>query len=168
MNKKLEKTGAKSKEPIKNKGGRPSRNQQLAIQQKLRPYFDAGYTASYTALVTHVNEKTAAAYFKEWTEKLIDSTDFVFQQQAAKARLTVELDKRIAVYVDQIKRLEAKIAVEPKPVWESLLTAANTALAKLSIDKAGILMTPTIDVKIKDILREKYGIDLEKIKQDAG
>ncbi|MEM3171952.1 MAG: hypothetical protein QXE82_00240 [Candidatus Nitrosotenuis sp.] len=164
MTAKLGKTSTDDQTRIKNKGGRPTKQRQIQIQNKLRPYFEAGFTEAYTALATKINKNTVSSYFREWTEEVIDHSDFVYQQQAAKARLTIELDRRINVYMQQIARLQNKLKVEQKPIWESLLTNANTALAKLSIDKAGILMTPTIDVKIKDILKERYGIDLDKIK----
>jgi hypothetical protein len=145
------------------KGGRPTKQKQTEIQNKLRPYFEAGFTESYTALATKINKNTVSAYFREWTEEMIDHSDFIYQQQAAKARLCIELDKRIRDHMEQISRLKAKLAQDSKPVWESLLLQANTALTKLFLDRAGVLMTPTVDIKVQNILKERYGIDLENI-----
>lgn len=53
----------------KNKG-RPTKIGQLHIQKTLRPYFERGLTATFTAEKTGINIKTVCRYFDDWFYKL--------------------------------------------------------------------------------------------------
>jgi hypothetical protein len=50
---------------------------------------------------------------------------------------------------------------------ESLLMQVNMHLARLSLDKAGVIMMPTADIHIANILKERYGIDVTKFHNES-
>jgi hypothetical protein len=158
--KKLVKTDKQSK-----KGGRLTLQEHAKLKNTIRKYYDEGYSAHYTALKTGHAMNTVYSYFREWTEELIEKSDFIAQQQEAKARLVIELDKCIEIYLEQIKRLRARISKAPSLAAEAMLSNVNKNLATLRLDKAGVLITPTLDVQITQILKDKYDIDLAKLKE---
>lgn len=142
--------------------GRPSLQRQQVIKEDCRKFFDDGYSANYCHTETGYKQETIYAYFKEWTEELIDKTDFVSQQQATKVRLAASLDKSIRTFNDQRDFLVSKRTNKFNPALENTLAKTNWFLSKLHIEKANVLMLATLDITIPKLLKEKWGIDIEE------
>lgn len=161
------KTGTNRKKPEKKSDlprGQISLQQKEALVAELRQYFIKGYSAYYTIMKTGHAKDTVYTYFKEWTEELVDKTDFVEVQKEAKVRLVASLDKRIEVYETQIDRLTKYVNHHKmSPTVELALTQANRALTKLHLDKATVLVTPTLDITLASIIKERYGITEEQL-----
>ena len=151
----------------KHKRGRPSTAGSEKIKKEIKAYYDQGYSATYTAQKTGYDWKTVQTHFKNWTEQIIDNSDFIFQQQDAKIRLVLELDKCIEIYAEQLKRVQKEIKKGSSIAKETLLAQVTRNLTSLSLDKAGVLIAPTLDIQISNILKEKYGIDLKELQEKA-
>ncbi|MGI0082448.1 MAG: hypothetical protein ACREAG_04000 [Nitrosopumilaceae archaeon] len=48
--------------------GRPTSQEQLAIIESIKPYFQMGFSAEFTHTKTGVSRKTIQKYFKKWRE----------------------------------------------------------------------------------------------------
>lgn len=140
---------------------------QKRIDLELRPYFLDGYSASWVVQKTGRSKDAVFTRFKEWTEEIVEKTDFIQIQKETKVRLVASLDNRIETYSRQIKRLEDAIAKSKtiQPTLELALTQANRSLTKLHIDKATVMVTPTLDITLRNVIKERWGIDIEAIEQ---
>lgn len=149
--------------PKKKLRGRPSLQQQVTIQKELRKYFDMGVSANFAIRATGHAKVTVNAYFREWTEDLIDKTDFITQQQEAKMRLIESLNQTIVVLNEQQSFLLSKRTNKFNAALENSLTKVNHTLSKLHIDKATVLMTPTLDITLRKLIKDKWGVDIAQV-----
>ncbi len=74
--------------------GRPSRNEQLDLENRLRPFFDSMLSAKLAAEKTGISIKTAEKYFKIWADQLREnhSENIVERQKNSKVKLLNALD----------------------------------------------------------------------------
>lgn len=91
--------------------GRPSRSTQLEIQNNLRKCYDLGLSARTAARKTHINVKTAAKYFDEWTEQIMESQkqDFIENQKIERARIIASFEKQISDADDSLDMINSEI-----------------------------------------------------------
>lgn len=144
--------------------GRPTLQQAEIIKADIHKYFADGLSASFCMSETGYKQETVYSYFKEWTEELIDKTDFIEQQKAAKVRLVAALDSVIKVYLDQREFLLNKRTGSFNVQLERQIATTNHYLERTHIDKAEVLITPNLDVSIRKLLEDHYGIKLpEKV-----
>lgn len=97
--------------------GRPSKSQQILIQEKLRPYFERNQTASFAAEKTGINVKTAYKYYDEWHNIIVEG-----QNADLLARRIMEREEMIASYDIQIQKIydyQDKLDAQIKKAEES-------------------------------------------------
>lgn len=143
--------------------GRPRHLQKIQMQNDLRKNFDMGMSEAYTVYKTGYAKDTVHSYFKEWTEELIDKTDFITQQQEAKVRLIESLNKTILVLNEQQEFILSKRTNKFNPALENSLTKVNHTLSRLHLDKATVLMTPTLDITLRKLIKDKWGVDIAQV-----
>jgi len=145
--------------------GRPSKNQQLIIQNKLRLFFDRGYTATLTAEKTHTNIKTVCKYFEEWAEKIseIEDEEFLARQKKEKERVIIAFDHLIFhgyTLLENTKQELAKYESEKKSVPKGLLSLNLEAIKQISNlleRKYSISMQPSFDDAIQEKIEQMIG-----------
>ena len=80
------------------KGGRPTAAEQVDMARKLKPYFEMGVSAQYTASLPNMpNEKTIQNYFRDWKEKYLEteSPNISERQMESKGQFLAVLDKML-------------------------------------------------------------------------
>lgn len=145
------------------KNGRPSKKKQLRIAQILRPYFERGYTATFTAEKTRFNVKTVCKHFNRWAEQITQSQerDFFARDEVLRARITLS-DENVLFELyelrDQIKKEIKKYQKEnkfvPKHTWSAPVEVLKTILL-LTEKKNKFCIEPTLDESVKMKIREK-------------
>jgi hypothetical protein len=85
------------------KKGRPSKQKQIQIAQILRPYYERGMTATFTARRTAYDIKTVCKYFDVWTKEIqeAEDKDFLSRQKKERERTLISLD----YHVDELYKL---------------------------------------------------------------
>ncbi len=141
--------------------GRPSRSAQLQVQQKLRKYYDLGVSARIAAQKTGINIKTAAKYFDEWTEQIMekDATEFFDRQRQEKTRTVNTYDLLIIEAGEMLEEMNdaaRNLAGQGKPadVLYSTRLRAMQFLAELTEKRAAITMRPEMDEVLKSKIQE--------------
>jgi hypothetical protein len=91
--------------------GRPTKQEQIKIERDLRPYFEEGYSAYFTAQKTKYDIKTVLRYFNKWQQELLDSenADFLKRVKEQKERAVIYLDNEINSLTTSKKEVEAII-----------------------------------------------------------
>ena len=74
--------------------GRPAKQKQLQIAKLLRPYYERGMTATFTARKTGHDTKTVCKYFGFWNEEDLEAQDkdFLSKQKKERERTLLTLD----------------------------------------------------------------------------
>lgn len=158
----MDKVGERGNKRVRIKG-RPTLQQRKTIQEDIHEYFRMGVSAAFCVDQTGYKKDTVYSYFKEWTEELIVKTDFITQQQETKVRLISALDKIIKNYDDQASFLLSKRTNKYNAALENSIAKVLHFAYKLQVDKANVLMTPTLDITIPKALKEKWGINIEEL-----
>jgi hypothetical protein len=80
-----------------NKCGRPTKAEQLKIQDKLQPYFAKGISSYATANETGINIKTVNKYFGDWYTEIKNSQhqDFIEKAKFEKERAVLAIDHQL-------------------------------------------------------------------------
>ena len=147
---------------VKNRG-RPSRQEQVQIVRTLRPYFERGMNATFTAGITGINIKTVCNYFNGWYRQLMETQeqDFVKRQRQTKEHAILCLDYLINKQyelLDEIKNEIIKYKKDGKFIPKHLLSLNAQILRDISDmtqQKGDIALTPTIDVSLEKIVDER-------------
>lgn len=147
--------------------GRPSLQDSQIIQKDIKKYFVDGFSAYFCMNKTGYAKNTVYTYYKEWTEELIDRTDFIGQQIEAKFRLVMLLDNSLHILHDQLKFLLSKRTNKFNSSLENAILKCNCSLWQLHVDKASVLMAPTLDISLRKVILEKWGIDIEEAAQNS-
>src|SRR3989442_1460052 len=71
---------------VTRKIGRPSKAEQLHIQEILRPFFERGTRATKVHEITGIDVKTVGKYFKQWSDEITmyEKQNFVERYQKAR------------------------------------------------------------------------------------
>lgn len=154
----------RKKSPIRR--GSATKQQRETMINDIKDYFTRGLSANYCHTKTGYAKETVYSYFNEWTEELIDRTDFIKQQQSAKVRLVASLDNIIDTYDEQRKFLLSKRTTKFNAALENSIANVNHLLAKVHIDKTNVLMIPTLDVTLRNLIKDRWGIDIELVNQN--
>jgi len=80
--------------------GRPSKKEQLDIQEKLKHYFEKGVSATTTSQLTGLNIKTVCKYFEDWMGQIKKINDVEFLE-----RVKIERERYIGVLDHQLLKL---------------------------------------------------------------
>ena len=127
------------------KRGRPTRAGQVSLQKKLRPYFEQGMTATFTANVTRINVKTVCRYFNEWTEEItkFEEHEFMKRQINERIRNVLSYDVLINEQYDLLNEIRLEINKYKKkndkvPIyfWQTriaILKAISTGIEKRAL-----------------------------------
>ena|SRR5437899_1481381 len=122
--------------------GRPSKTEQIQIQNLLRPYFERNISATSTANSTDINIKTVCAYFNEWTNEVISS-----KSEESRIRWRQERERTVLSY-------ECLISQEYLGLEE-----INTKIKKLEEDGKEV---PLNLLKYRQDIRKYIGTLIEK------
>jgi len=134
--------------------GRPTKQEEIVISEQLRPYYEGGFSASYTSRATRFNVKTVLSHFNEWNKELLESSEGDFLN-----RCKIEKEKGILVLEEEIESLNKeelevhemiqtfkKIGDYDKITYYTKLKLKIIELrAKLREDKINLIGTPTFD-----------------------
>lgn len=80
------------------KGGRPTAAEQEAIARKLKPYFEMGVSADFTASQPNMpNRTTIQRYFKNWKEKYLENEapNITERQMEVRGQIVTVFDKML-------------------------------------------------------------------------
>lgn len=146
--------------------GRPTLQEELEIQNKIKPYYEIGLEADDTASKTGIDEKTVRKYYRIWTEKLLEDyiEDVAERQKVAKVRALRSINPLIHHLRAQLNQItKAKIEHEeawkrnqnsqrdgkiesyvPHPFLENMLVKLIMSLLDMYERKAAIEAAPTI------------------------
>ena len=146
--------------------GRPSKKEQLGIQNVLKPFFQRGVSANATAKETKLNIKTVRNYFREWEKDLVEDTDFLERCKIEKERSVLSLDNEI-ISLDKLERELELLIKKFKKAGNYMLFEKFTKLIikikeqkwRLYSEKINLINTPTADtiVEIERHLGEDNG-----------
>lgn len=91
--------------------GRPARNQQISMQEKLRTYYERNQSASYAASQTGVNIKTVCNYFRKWSEEINKACqlDFIARQRQDREQILLSYDIQLDDLYDLSDILNSEI-----------------------------------------------------------
>ncbi|QLH03645.1 hypothetical protein C5F47_08890 [Nitrosopumilus cobalaminigenes] len=78
--------------------GRPTAQQQITLQNKLRSYYEKGISATQAARHCNINPKTACKYFREWSNEINQTESKEFENKITEMRLQhlTVLDRQLA------------------------------------------------------------------------
>lgn len=132
-------------ERIRDGNGRPSKMRQVQISQTLRPYFERGMTATFTANVTGINVKTVCNYFNDWSEEItkFEEHGILIRRRTERIRNVLSYDSLINEQYNLLHELELEIKKYKKedgkiPIyfWQTriaILKAISNAIEKRDI-----------------------------------
>jgi len=152
-----------SKPNLLYKKGRPTASGQAQIRRTLRPYYENGLSAYYTAEKTGIDVKTACKYFNEWSEQIeeAESSDFLERQKRDRIQIIISYDTdivEITKLLDEVKIEIEKLQKEKKPVPRHLYTQKLEIIklrSSLKEKKAAFIMQPTMDEALEKKIQEK-------------
>lgn len=147
------------------KKGRPSVTDQVQIRKILRPYYENGYSAYYTAQKTGINVKTVCRYYNEWSEQIEEAelADFLERQKRDRIQIIISYDRDIAEtteILDQVKTEIEKFQKDKKAVPRHLLTHKLEIIKFRSLlkeKKAALILKPPLDEALVKKINEKIG-----------
>jgi len=145
------------------KNGRPTKSGQIGIQNKLRPYYEHGLSATFTAGSTGINIKTVCNYFDEWSKQILEfeKIEFVKRQITEKERIVLSMDGIIFEQYQLLEEIKNQIKFynkDKKPIPKHLLSLKALILKEISDisqQKCDITITPTIDIPLEQMIDEK-------------
>ena len=101
---------------MRNKAGRPSKGQQLVLQNKLREYFERNQSASFASQEVRVNIKTVCKYYALWSEQISKACnlDFIARQRQDREQILLSYDKLIGHLYDHLDTINLEISKADK------------------------------------------------------
>ena len=77
--------------------GRPTKKEQIDIEQKLREYFEKGISATTTSQLTKLNIKTVCKYFDNWARQIrkINDVEFLKRIKTERENYLMVLDRQL-------------------------------------------------------------------------
>ena len=112
---------------------RPSRNQQVSMQKKLRTYYERNQSASYAACQTGINIKTVCNYFRKWSEEINKACelDFIARQRQDREQILLSYDIHLDELYDLSDILNSEIK-KHKEVPKHLISQKIQAISMIS------------------------------------
>lgn len=170
------------------KVGRPTLHEQLEIQNLIKPYYEIGLSAEYTATQKRISIKTVQKYFRIWTEQLRENFEpnISERQKNAMAREIQSIDSIIYNLRAQLNRITKAIidhqeawkannssrqdgtavCYRPDPYLEDKFTKLNELLLKTYDGKASIEAAPTIDEETEKAVFQRMSEKSSEIQED--
>ena len=147
--------------------GRPTKQEQIEIERKLRPFFEIGDSATQTSRRTGLNIKTVLRYFDQWYEEIEKSeqSDFIKRCKKEKERALISLSnqicslnydkKDIEILIDASKQAGNFAYVEK--FYKHKLKVIEM-IGKFSSARINLTNAPTLDILMEmSKLEEKKG-----------
>lgn len=132
--------------------GRPTKTEQLQIDDVLRPYFERNMSAKFTANSTGMNIKTVCIYFNRWAEEIINSKseEHVRRWREERERTILSYDNLILeeyLRLDEINHKIKKLEEEGKEVPLNLQKSRQDVVKFISvlIEKKSRIALPPAD-----------------------
>ena len=147
-----------------------SKEKQIQYKKACQEFYDGYKTISFTAQHLGIDKDTVQRYFKEFSNMELNEIDesFLKKQKITKDRILYKLDSLIFKSEEQLKKLEIMIDIENKDAdieilesppdrtrIETLINKIHGDLIKWNQEKAGIEDSPTLDVKIGQLLEDR-------------
>lgn len=145
--------------------GRPSKAKQTANEKKMEEYYHNWKSAIYTAKQLGLNRHTVEKYFQKLRATEIEEKgeEFKARQRNAKNQCLAKLDEIIHHKERQLQRFEDIVrdnnstdTADDSQRFEVNYSRISTDLANLYQQKADIEMSATLDVKLEELVQEKY------------
>ncbi len=150
----------------KHNRGRPTIQEQIDIDRKLRPYFTLGIGAPVVSVQTGMDVKTVRKRFKQWCREIVqsESKEFLERSKEAKERKIIAFDylilseqKQIDKVDEKIKQLDESGNFKDLEKYLRLRDKQTKRLAELTFIKFDTVSYPTYDVYVD--LNKKIGDD---------
>ncbi len=143
--------------------GRPAVSRQAEIRRILRPFYEEGYSASYTAEKTGFDVKTVCRYYNEWSERLEEAeiNDFMERQKRDRTQIIISSDHDIAEMtklLDEVNAEIEKFQKEKRPIPRHLYPLKLDIIKSrswLREKKGAFMMQPTMEEAIEKKIQEK-------------
>jgi hypothetical protein len=141
-------------EHFDHQNGRPTKQEEIEISEKLRPYYEKGFSAAYTSRETGFNVKTVLSHFDEWNKKLLESSegDFLNRCKVEKEKGILVLESEIESLNNQELEVDEMIQAFKKvddygkiEHYSKLKLKIKELKAKFLGDKINLISTPTFD-----------------------
>jgi hypothetical protein len=147
--------------------GRPPKNIEIEIANKLRPYFEKNLSATFAAQKTGHNIKTVCNYFNRWSKEITKSEnkDFFAREIQERQSIVLALDNLLSEEYKILAELQSesqayrdKHKTIPKTFTSSIQYCIKTILELIGY-KAQYTLVPasyeTIDQCIQECLRKQ-------------
>jgi len=93
--------------------GRPTKKSQQEISDALKPCFERGLSAAFTARQTGHDIKTVCNYFNDWSKQMAESDDgdFIERQELERQRVILSFDNLISEEYQLLDELKSEIKI---------------------------------------------------------
>ena len=143
---------------------RTDKTQDKQIRKNCRREYEKYHSANYASRVLGYNERTVETYYKEFYRQEPEETNlgFVQRQRSVKNRVLSRMDWILDEYEKQLDRISKQLRKDDDAVnklgYEALKTRVLKMISDVLQQKAGIEVTPALDITFEKLLEEKYGI----------
>ena len=143
---------------------RTDKTQDKQIRKNCRREYEMYHSANYASHVLGYNERTVETYYKEFYQQEPEETalGFVQRQRSVKNRVLSRMDWILDEYEKQLDRISKQLRKDDDAVnklgYEALKTRVLKMISDVLQQKAGIEVTPALDITFEKLLEEKYGI----------
>ena len=143
---------------------RTDKTQDKQIRKNCRREYEMYHSANYASRVLGYNERTVETYYKEFYRQEPEETTlgFVQRQSSVKNRVLSRMDWILDEYEKQLDRISKQLRKDDDAVnklgYEALKTRVLKMISDVLQQKAGIEVTPTLDISFEKYINEKYGI----------
>ena len=143
---------------------RTDKTQDKQIRKNCRREYEMYHSANYASRVLGYNERTVETYYKEFYQQEPEETalGFVQRQSSVKNRVLSRMDWILDEYEKQLDRISKQLRKDDDAVnklgYEALKTRVLKMISDVLQQKAGIEVTPTLDISFEKYINEKYGI----------
>ena len=143
---------------------RTDKTQDKQIRKNCRREYEMYHSANYASRVLGYNERTVETYYKEFYRQEPEETNlgFVQRQRSVKNRVLSRMDWILDEYEKQLDRISKQLMKDDDAVnklgYEALKTRVLKMISDVLQQKAGIEVTPALDITFEKLLEEKYGI----------
>ena len=143
---------------------RTDKTQDKQIRKNCRREYEMYHSANYASRVLGYNERTVETYYKEFYRQEPEETNlgFVQRQRSVKNRVLSRMDWILDKLEEQLDRISRQLRKDDDAVnklgYEALKTKVLKTISDILQQKAGIEVTPALDITFEKLLEEKYGI----------
>ena len=149
--------------PIKKKDTH-SKQHSRNIDEACKDYFSRNLTAFTCVKETGFSKDAVYDRYDKLAAECQSDTGYIQRQIVVKERYAIALDQLQIKLENQIKRFESAIKANKLDTkLETGLSFAIQTLSKIYNDKANVEVTPTLDISLKKVIKERWNIDLDEL-----